>query len=145
MPRAGTTAGKPAEASMLQILFGYLEPAAVHSAARLDLADVLGDSVMTAAELAEKTGALPSKMRRLMRFLVGRGVFQRVEDSADGEAQFANNELSSTLRKDAPNTLWGMAMHTADTYGSWMSIQESMTQDIPAWDLQFSEVCQPYI
>lgn len=67
--------------------------------AGLGLHDLLAEGPQSPAQLAVATGADAHKLRRLLRFLVGRGLFQRVEDAADGQPQFANNELSNHLRK----------------------------------------------
>ena len=70
--------------------------------AGLGLHDLLAEGSLTPAQLAAATGADEHKLRRLLRFLVGRGLFQRVDDTDDGQPQFANNDLTNHLRKCAP-------------------------------------------
>lgn len=75
--------------------------------AELGLPDLLADGPRTVTQLAaeiqndEGMQLDPSKLRRLMRFLVGRGIFERGPDTPDGLPQFQNNELTHHMRKCA--------------------------------------------
>jgi DNA-binding transcriptional ArsR family regulator len=73
-------------------------------AAELEVADALSDGPLTADELARRVGADPDALARLMRALVGEGIFKRRRDG-----RFALNALGETLRSDAPMSMAGMA------------------------------------
>src|SRR5258705_9021103 len=64
---------------------GYVLPRCLHVVAKIGVADVLDDSPMTAAELAEATGANPDALARILRLLAAHGVFEardgRISDS----------------------------------------------------------------
>lgn len=80
--------------------------AAVRAAARLNLADALGDTPATVEELATAVGADPEALRRLLRALNCYGVF-----AEDGSGRFVHTDVSRLLREDAPrsikyNVLW---------------------------------------
>jgi hypothetical protein len=86
---------------------------------RLGIADVLGDRVMSVAELATRLDANEDGLRRLLRLMVALGVFAGAD--ADG---FRNNEASELLRADHPCTLRPYALRRFSTgYSSSSSIE----------------------
>jgi Dimerisation domain len=82
----------------LQALADFAAPWSVAVAATLRLPDHLEEGELTADELAERAGAHPDPLTRLLRYLVVVGVF--AEPSA---GRFANTELSRLLL-DATST-----------------------------------------
>lgn len=60
-------------------LRGYRLTQLVHVAAKLGIADVVASSPSSAAEIAERVGANPDAIRRLMRTLFDSGLFARNE------------------------------------------------------------------
>jgi hypothetical protein len=86
----------PPPIEMLELLLGTWVSQAIQAAAALGVADVLADGPLPAAVLAERVGADPDAVDRLMRALVSRGVFRR---HADG--RYGLNPLADTLRSDA--------------------------------------------
>jgi hypothetical protein len=69
------------------------------SVARFGVADALGDTPRTAAELAEATGANPDALRRVLRLLAAHGVFAASDD------RFNHTGASRMLRSDHPQSL----------------------------------------
>lgn len=73
--------------------------------AGLKIPEVLSKGPRTAAQIAEaaqrKEGfkAKECKVRRLLRYLVGRGIFERGPDASNGDPQFQNNELTNHMRR----------------------------------------------
>lgn len=86
----------PAPIEMLELLLGTWVSQAIQAAAALGIADALADGPLPAAGLAERVGADPDGVDRLMRALVSRGVFRRTRDG-----RYALNPLGETLRSDA--------------------------------------------
>ncbi|KMS77338.1 hypothetical protein ACM01_01565 [Streptomyces viridochromogenes] len=79
--------------------------AAVTAAARLDLADALGDRPMPVAELAAAVGASEEALGQLLRALACHGVFRETAEDV-----YAHTELSRLLRGDAPGGRKAMAL-----------------------------------
>jgi DNA-binding IclR family transcriptional regulator len=63
----------------LQIIGDYWRSRAVYLAARLKLADVVGDSRPALTDIAAATATRPEALRRLLRALTAHGIF-REED-----------------------------------------------------------------
>lgn len=82
----------PSYVALLDRFFGAATTMAIHSAARLRIADLLKEGPLDAVTLAERTGSTVDALERTMRLLVAVGVFER---RADG--RFANNKTSSGL------------------------------------------------
>lgn len=95
-----------AQAELRSLLASYWKPHAVVAAARLGLADALGDEVLAAEELASRIGADPSHLARFCRALAAIGV---MEDRGDG--LFALADMGHRLRAGHPESLKGMALH----------------------------------
>ncbi|MCC7367459.1 MAG: methyltransferase [Chloroflexi bacterium] len=74
-------------------------------AARLDLADRLAGNPRSTAALAGEIGADPEALRRLLRMLVGLGLF-----SEDRQGRFRTTRLGACLRRDHPQSVHGIAL-----------------------------------
>jgi SAM-dependent methyltransferase len=74
-----------------------LTPLAIRVAATLRLADHMAAGVTTGTGLAEQTGAHPATLKKLLRFLVTRGIFRWSE-----ERGYEVTELGAPLRDGAP-------------------------------------------
>ncbi|WP_043268383.1 methyltransferase [Streptomyces sp. CT34] len=99
----------------------------LEAAARLQVADELGDSTMTYQEIAERAGADADALHAVLRSLSALGVFAHL-----GDGKFANSPLSHRLRDDHPQSMrhyvilaaglytdvFGNVLHTARTGGS---------------------------
>jgi hypothetical protein len=94
----------PPQAAMLELILGAWVAQGVTAAAQLGVADVLSAGPLHADELARRVGADADALDRLMRALVGEGVFRRTRDG-----RYALNPLADTLRSDAPVSMAGMA------------------------------------
>ncbi|MDF1903670.1 acetylserotonin O-methyltransferase [Mycolicibacterium smegmatis] len=94
----------PPEAAMLELLLGAWLAQGITAAAQLGVADALSGGPLRADELARRVGADADALDRLMRALVGEGVFRRTRDG-----RYALNPLGDTLRTDAQVSMAGMA------------------------------------
>lgn len=88
-----------ADVAPLMRLADMLAPMAVRVAASLRLADHIAAGHATVAELATAAGADREALRRLLRFLVARGLFERVGD------RYQLTPMSSLLLADHPDQL----------------------------------------
>jgi hypothetical protein len=91
----------PAQFGLMHRGLSVMQAKLLYLAARHRVADQLADGPKTAAQLADKAGADPQTMHRLMRALVHFGVF-----SIDGDGRFSNNRLSSAMRSDAAGSMF---------------------------------------
>ncbi|MEV6979271.1 methyltransferase [Kitasatospora sp. NPDC093806] len=106
-----------------ELVFGAACAAAVRAAARLGVADALGDTPATATDLAAELGTEPRQLRRLLRALTCYGLFEEL----DGD-RFAHTEMSRLLREDAPNSLRYISLWCTEpwTWEAWPKLDEAV-------------------
>ncbi|OKK17593.1 methyltransferase [Streptomyces sp. CB00455] len=106
-----------------EIVFGAAIAAAVRAAARLGVADALGDSPATAAELAAAVGAEPQPLHRLLRALSCYGVFAQTEDG-----RFLHTDMSRMLREDDPHSLRYISLWCTEpwTWQAWPRLDDAV-------------------
>ncbi|MFE3877574.1 methyltransferase [Kitasatospora sp. NPDC059146] len=106
-----------------ELVFGAACAAAVRAAARLGVADVLGDTPTTATELAAQLDTEPRQLRRLLRALTCYGIFAET-----GGDRFEHTEMSRLLRDDAPNSLRHIALWCTEpwTWEAWPKLDEAV-------------------
>ena len=85
----------PPQAALLQVIEGYWLSRVVWLAARLKLADIVGDRTASLADLARATGKNPVPLGRLLRALTANGIFR--EDESGAFVQFAISLSASRL------------------------------------------------
>jgi len=95
----------PPHFRLLAIGSAFWQSRILYVAVRLDIASVLGDNTLTAAEIATSVSANPAAIHRLMRFLIAIGIFEQVAPQ-----HFRNNKLSACLREDNPHNLRAMIL-----------------------------------
>ncbi|WNI26516.1 methyltransferase [Streptomyces sp. ITFR-16] len=106
-----------------EIVFGAARSAAVRAAARLGVADALGETPATAAELAAAVKTEPEPLRRLLRALSCYGVFS---ENADGT--FAHTDMSRLLREDDPQSLRYISLWCTEpwTWEVWPRLDDAV-------------------
>jgi DNA-binding IclR family transcriptional regulator len=82
------------------MLEGYQKTQRIHVAAKLGIADKLKDGPKTTEEIAQATGAQPRNLYRVLRTLVGLGIFPE-----DQDGRFQLTSLSEHLTSDVPNPM----------------------------------------
>jgi hypothetical protein len=90
---------------LIQIGSAFWQSRALHAAASLNIASVLGDGQLAAEAIAERVSAQADGVYRLLRMLAAMGVFEEVSPRI-----FKNNALSAYLRDDHPNTVRAMIL-----------------------------------
>jgi C-methyltransferase len=100
----------PPPAAIMEMIIATWVSQAITVAAQLGIADALADGPLTIEELAVRVTADPDALHRLLRALIGRGVFHRRRDG-----RYELNSLASSLRSDAEGSMtWA-----AQFYGSY--------------------------
>jgi methyltransferase family protein len=112
-------------ARLLALVRGYRISQAIYVAARLGIPDLLADGPREIDELAHATGSHPPSLRRVLLFLAGVGVLDKV-----GPSRFALTEVAALLRTGVSGSLrpsvllwldeshwrpWGHLLHTVRT------------------------------
>jgi orsellinic acid C2-O-methyltransferase len=98
---AGARSGPlPPRLVLYQLAVGHYVSRALALAAKLGLADRLGDAARTADDLAAETGTHAPSLRRVLRLLVSVGA---LVEEADGA--FRLTPMGSLLREDAPGSM----------------------------------------
>ena len=94
----------PPAAAMMELILNAWVAQAITAAADLGVADALAAGPLSGTQLADRVGADADALKRLMRALIGIGIFRQGSDG-----RYALNPLADTLRTDAPVSMAGMA------------------------------------
>jgi O-methyltransferase/methyltransferase family protein len=94
----------PAPAVMGEFITAAWMAQSITVAADLRVADALAEMPLGIDELASRVGADPDALSRLLRALIGRGVFKRLSDD-----RYDLTPLARTLRWDAPDSMAALA------------------------------------
>jgi hypothetical protein len=110
-------------AELLDLIVGYRAIQAIYVAARLGLADRVSGGPATSEDRARATGAQPRALHRLLRALVGLGLF-----AVDAEGRFGTTETGALLRSDVPGSLRGAAIFYGDHrhWNAWGRLHASV-------------------
>jgi len=121
MTTAQTTT--PPSMRLRELVFGAACAAALRAAARLGVADALGDSPMAVQDLAAAVKTEPRPLLRLVRALSCYGVFAEQPDG-----MIAHTDLSRLLREDDPHSLRAIAMWCTEpwTWDAWPKLDEAV-------------------
>src|SRR5438552_7737793 len=114
---------------VLQVATGYMASSCLYAAVTLNIADHLASGPKGVAELAKSSGANEDALYRALRLLASLGIFDEVSSRT-----FALTPAADLLRRDAPNSLRGMAGFLPDPfhYRVYGEIMHSMTTGKPA-------------
>jgi hypothetical protein len=106
-----------------ELVFGAACAAALRTAARLGVADALGDDPMTVEDLATAVKSEPRPLRRLLRALACYDVFA---EQADG--RWAHTGMSRLLREDDPHSLRYITLWCTEpwTWDAWPRLDEAV-------------------
>ena len=134
--------GLPPDTQILQMVSGAFVSAAVYSAAKLGIADLLANGPRPTSALATATATHERSLYRLLRSLASVGVFTEVETNT-----FANSPLSETLRADAPQSTRDLViwMGEPEHWKVFGDLLYSIKTGEPAWDHVHGEPVFPYL
>ncbi|MEU9122587.1 methyltransferase [Streptomyces sp. NPDC048506] len=120
--------------ALVAIVFGAMAAHTVGAAARLRIADLIGDGARSASELAAECAAEPGAMGRLLRALAGLGL---LVEQAPGV--FAATPGGARLRADHPESLHSFTrMFTDPTMlRAWERLDDSVRTGETSFDAVF--------
>jgi hypothetical protein len=119
-------------AQLVEMAMAYSRSRVLCAAARLGVADALGDDVRSVDQLAEACHAHPDSLYRLLRALASIGV---TEETAPGK--FRLTRLGKPLRKDVPQSAWPAVVFWADLLAdSWSLLTECIRTGKPAQEIR---------
>ena len=105
---------------LVDMAMSYHRSRVLAAAARLEVADKIGDGNAEIAELAAACHADEASLYRLMRALAGLGVVTELEPR-----RFTLTEFGKPLRKDAPQSSWAGVVFWADLLAdSWAHLTD---------------------
>lgn len=114
---------------------------ACYAAVRLNIPDLLVGAPRTADELAERSGAHPQALDRLLRVLASAGVFRQT-----GPGTFALNPVSDLLRTDAPGgARLAALMHGEEVFRSFAEIMHTVYTGQPAFEAVYGMPFYAYL
>jgi O-methyltransferase/methyltransferase family protein len=109
---------------------GYWASQSIYVAAKLGIADVVGDGSKSVDELANATGSNARSLARLLRALVALGVLAAAEDR-----RFRLTGIGASLQSDMPGSMRSIILTLGeDHYQAWGKLIESIKCDKPAFD-----------
>ncbi|MGW3207827.1 methyltransferase [Streptomyces sp. NPDC001135] len=122
-PAQGAPPSPPPSMRLRELVFGAACAAAVRAAARLGVADALGDAPMAVEDLAAAVKSEPKPLRRLLRALSCYGVFAEHPDGT-----FGHTEMSRLLREDDPHSLRDISLWCTEpwTWDAWPKLDEAV-------------------
>jgi O-methyltransferase domain/Dimerisation domain len=124
-----------------QLICGYWHSQCVYVAAKLGIADLLANGPLSIAELAQRTGAHPMSLYRLLRGLASLGLF--AEEAGE---RFRLTPAAEALRSDVPGSQWAMAvMMGEEHYRSWGELLYSVRTGKIAFDKIFGKPCFDFL
>src|SRR5215212_1270657 len=119
--------------SMARLINSHRITGVLCAAARLGLADLIGNAAVPVLELAAVTGCQPNTLYRLLRALASLGVFEETE-----EGDFRNTEGPRLLKRDAEPSLYGLACMTSRMHlYAWPQLLESLRTGNPSFNKVF--------
>ncbi|MBO7934786.1 methyltransferase [Streptomyces antibioticus] len=116
-------ASPPPSMRLRELAFGAAAAAALRAAARLGVADALGERPTTVDDLAAAVKTEPRQLRRLLRALSCYGVFTERPDGT-----FAHTDVSRLLREDDPHSLRAITLWCTEpwTWDAWPKLDEAV-------------------
>src|ERR1700744_6726828 len=104
MPAKRTIGNVTASTDLLEMAMGFGPSCVLCAAARLGVADALGDAERSASEVAAACRADPSSMYRLLRTMAALGLLEEMQ-----QQRFRLTAMGRELRQDVPDSSWAAA------------------------------------
>lgn len=98
-------------AELMRLVNGYQVSQAIHVAAALGIADLLGDAPLGSDDLAAEAGVHPGSLYRLLRGLAAAGVFRE-----EADRRFSLAPMGRCLRSDAERPVGPYAVFVGRPY-----------------------------
>lgn len=113
----------PSYVAMMELIVNSWTSQAISATVQLGVADALADGPLRLDDLATRVNADPDALARLLRALIGRGIFRQRRDG-----RYALNSLARTLCADAPLSAAGMARMVGSSHHRelWTHLDEAI-------------------
>jgi len=112
----------------------------LYAAARLDLAELIGQGIDGLAALAQRVGLSEDRLGRLLRFLVASGTFAQ---HADG--RYANTAISDLLREGPGSQRDMVLLYAGELYHSWGRLFDALGDTRPGFELAHGQGFYAYL
>jgi hypothetical protein len=113
---------------LVEMAMAYSRSRVLCAAARLGVADALGDEVRSVGVLAEKCHADAGALYRLLRALASMGVTEETTPE-----HFRLTDFGKPLQRDAPQSVWPAVIFWADLLAdSWSLLTDCVRTGLPA-------------
>lgn len=120
------------ELTLDRMIDGYKDTQFVALAARLGIADLLGNGPLTSDQLADATGSDPDALYRALRVLAVRGILTELS-----ARRFANTPISDLLRTQHPASRREIAVFDA---GPWYRAYGALAHTVATGENAFRDV-----
>jgi hypothetical protein len=119
-----------------RLLNGYRVTQAIHVAAVLGVSDLLADGPLSVSELADRAGAHPHTLYRLMRALESLGLYEELP-----EQRFSLTPMGQALCADAPEPVgaWAAYIGRQAHWQAWSALLHSVRTGENAFESVFGE------
>jgi hypothetical protein len=125
-----------ANTGLVEMAMAYSRSRVLCTAARLGIADALGDEVRSVGFLAETCQADANALYRLLRALASMGI---TEETAP--EQFRLAAFGQPLRKDAPQSVWPDVIFWADLLADeWSLLTDCVRTGKPAYQVRAPQI-----
>jgi len=134
--RNGGIGNVTANTGLVEMAMAYSRSRMLCAAARLGVADALGDEVRSVRFLAEKCEADATALYRLLRALASIGVTEETTPE-----HFRLTPFGRPLRRDAPQSAWAAVIFWADLIADeWSLLTDCIRTGKPARDVRDAKV-----
>lgn len=135
------TESAPPEVVLREMIMGSLGAQAVYVAAKLGIADLLGDGSKSTDQLAQATGTDAPSLYRVLRALAAEGVFAETDDRV-----FTLTPAAEVLRSDSANSLRDLAIFMGEDWHLRVLARtlESVRTGRPSWEQVHGQEIFPY-
>jgi hypothetical protein len=129
-PQPAPASSLPPPLLLYQMAIGHYVSRALHLAAKLGLADLLGDGPRHYSDLASATSTDAPSLNRVLRLLASVGVFEEQEDG-----RFALTSVGQFLRAGVPGSMRALVMLFAgpSIQDSWGELEYCVRTGQPAF------------
>lgn len=125
---------------LVDLITGGWRAQAIYTAVRLRIPDLIGAGQNRLSTLTEATGANPSGLHRLMRYLISIGIF-----AGDGQSGYLNTELSRGLA-EGPDSLRDMSLlYGEQGYAAWGNAHMAISEERSGFQEAFGETFYAYL
>jgi hypothetical protein len=141
MPDLRETTEMPPHVALLQMMTGYWVSQSVYIAAKLGIADLLGNGPMHHEALATATHTHSQSLYRLLRALASVGVFSETTPGS-----FGLTPNATLLQSGAPQSMRALAiMYGEEQYQAWGDMLKSVATGETAFERLFGTGYFPYL